>query len=425
MNTKIYNFTNYAIGILLFIFFICEHHVEFTAIKNISLYLALFLSLVLLFTNKELTCKNIKNNFLLAKYPLIFLSIFIIYAFIIALFPYSKEFDTFKNTFSEFGRGIAFLFIILAYASNEYKKPKLFFYSVLFAYVLITLYYMEPLFKEFDKLSASTEDSRIINRAYSFYIDRFFIFGILGILIFKNKYLEAFFIVFSVIAVVMAILTGARGAWVCLVICSVLFLAFVFFTKYKNIIKKRYKTITFIILSSFVVIGYFAYNSSIFQYKISQNNSSGRDIILKERFPLLINSDRAFWGLGYEEHQYDQFLSDELDKGHKISRMTIRDEKKHWLNDEPFFIGNYYYFGFIGTFVLFLSFLSLLIGCFNEFRYSRNLLYAGIFLSVFSYFGIRGIVETYNLKILYLFYMIGFFILVKRGLAANENRYKQ
>ncbi|QKF65078.1 O-antigen ligase family protein [Campylobacter corcagiensis] len=416
MGSQSLRYIDCAICVLLFIFIICEHHVEFTAIKNISLYLALFLSLALFSTNKQVVCNNIKNNFLLAKYQLIFLSIFIFYAFVIALFPYSKEFGTFGNTFSEFGRGVSFLFVVLIYASSSETKPKIFFYSLLAAYVLITLYYMKPLFTEFDKINVNGETSRIINRAYSFFVDRFFIFGLMGIFLFKNKYLKSFFIIFSLIAVIMSILTGARGAWLCLVVCVILFLIAIFFTRYKNTIKKRYKPILFITILSVIVVGYFASRSGIFQYKISQNNSSGRDMILKERFPLLLKSDRAFWGLGYEEHQYDEFLSNKLDEGHNISMMIIRNGKRHWWNDEPFFIGNYYYFGFIGTLALFLSFFALLISCFAEFKKSRNLLYAGIFISVFSYFGVRGIVETYNLKILYLFYMIGFFILVKRGL---------
>ena len=188
MNSKALKYMDYSIGISLFIFFICEHHKEFTAIKNVSLYLALFLSLILFFTNKKEILVNIKENFLLAKAPLLFLSVFLIYAFIIGLFPYADGFDTLGNTAGEFGRGISFLFIILVYASNDIRKPKLFFYSILVAYLLITLYYISPLISEFEKINSTGEGSRIINRSYSFYIDRFFIFGLLGILFLKNAY---------------------------------------------------------------------------------------------------------------------------------------------------------------------------------------------------------------------------------------------
>jgi len=40
-----------------------------------------------------------------------------------------------------------------------------------------------------------------------------------------------------------------------------------------------------------------------------------------------------------------------------------------------------------------------------------------IFITLVSYFGVRGLFETMNLRILYLFYVLGFFILVK---AKNE-----
>ena len=98
----------------------------------------------------------------------------------------------------------------------------------------------------------------------------------------------------------------------------------------------------------------------------------------------------------------------------KISMMSITDTgRKHWFNDEPFFIGNYYYYGAIGTGALFLSFVALLIASFREFCVTQNLFFAMIFITLVSYFGVRGLFETMNLRILYLFYVLGFFILVK------------
>lgn len=288
----------------------------------------------------------------------------------------------------------------------------MFFYSILAAFVCITLYYIKPLFTEINNLNSSNiETARLVSRAYSFYLDRFFIFGLLAILFFKNMYIKIIFIVLIVVSLIMGLLTGARGLWVALIISFLLFLAFIIpILKNKKIDYKKILVISIIVISSIV---YIVQNSYIVQYKASQNNSSGRDLILKERLPLFLNSNRAFWGLGYNEHLYDKFLSDQVDKGHKISMMQIRDNKRHWFNDEPFFIGNYYYFG-VGVFALLLSFLSILWYCLKEYLKTKNIFFAGIFISTFAYFGIRGLVETYNLKILYLFYMIGFFILLKR-----------
>ena len=111
---------------LLFIFFVCEHHVKFTAVKNISLYLALFLALILFFLQKSYRLELLKQNFKNAKFPLIFLSIFVIYALVISAFAYTDEFDSLKECFKEFGRGIAFLFIILVLADGKNRESKIF-----------------------------------------------------------------------------------------------------------------------------------------------------------------------------------------------------------------------------------------------------------------------------------------------------------
>lgn len=406
------NYFQLIVPYCIFIFIVCEHHVEFTAIKNISLYSSLLFCFIILFIDKEDIWKNIKINFSVAKFPLIFLIIFVLYSIMVSFFPYSNDFNAFDTTFSEFGRGVSFLFVVLIYANSNKKNYQMFFYSILTAFVCITLYYIKPLFTEINNLNSSNiETARLVSRAYSFYPDRFFIFGLLAVLFFKNMYIKIIFIVLIVVSLIMGLLTGARGLWVALIISFLLFLAFIIpILKNKKIDYKKILVISIVVISSIV---YIVQNSYIVQYKASQNNSSGRDLILKERLPLFLNSNRAFWGLGYNEHLYDKFLSDQVDKGHKISMMQIRDNKRHWFNDEPFFIGNYYYFG-VGVFALLLSFLSILWYCLKEYLKTKNIFFAGIFISTFAYFGIRGLVETYNLKILYLFYMIGFFILLKR-----------
>ena len=75
------------------------------------------------------------------------------------------------------------------------------------------------------------------------------------------------------------------------------------------------------------------------------------------------------------------------------------------------------YYGAIGTYALFLSFMTFLLALFCEFCVTQNLFFAMIFITLVSYFGVRGLFETMNLRILYLFYVLGFFILVK---AKNE-----
>lgn len=417
LNTKIaINYIENTVITLLFIFFITEHHVEFTAVKNISLYLALLLGLSLIFTDFKRRISNIKSNFLNAKFELSFLGVFVAYAFLVSLFPYSYEYDSFKNAFKEFGRGIAFLLIILILADENKNKEKIFFYSILTAFFCITIYYCYPLFSEFDKISsANFEEGRIINRKYALFADRFMVFALIAILLFRQYWLKSLAILFCLLVVVMDIFTGARGSWLSVFVSFVLLSITLSFSSYKEFLKANFKKIAAICIVATALLGFIFANSSVFIYKFSQGTySSGRDLILKERLPMLFSSDRAFVGLGYGPELYDQFLSDKMDEtGIEFFMMQMYDSRRHWFNDEPFFIGNYYYFGVIGITALFLAFISLLISSFKEFRRTQNLLFLGVFISTISYFGIRGLFETYNLRILYLFYMIGFFVLIK------------
>lgn len=408
---------------LLFIFFVCEHHVKFTAVKNISLYLALLLALILFFLQKSYRLELLKQNFKNAKFPLIFLSIFVIYALVISAFPYTDEFDSLKECFKEFGRGIAFLFIILVLADGKNRESKIFFYAILSAFVLISAYYFFDALPNLEHLKDMTqygEAGRIVKRAYAPYADRFAVFAFLAVVLFRLKWVKISLVLFCIIFICMDILTGARGSWLAVGVAFLLSILFLMFSSYREIFRRNLKSIIAFGLAFSVMLGVLIANSSIFSYKFSQGaSSSGRDLILKQRLPLLMDSERAFWGIGYGFRVYDKFLEDKsAEKKVKISMMSITDTgRKHWFNDEPFFIGNYYYYGAIGTGALFLSFVALLIASFREFCVTQNLFFAMIFITLVSYFGVRGLFETMNLRILYLFYVLGFFILVK---AKNE-----
>ena len=393
---------------LLFIFFVCEHHVKFTAVKNISLYLALLLALILFFLQKSYRLELLKQNFKNAKFPLIFLSIFVIYALVISAFPYTDEFDSLKECFKEFGRGIAFLFIILVLADGKNRESKIFFYAILSAFVLISAYYFFNALPNLEHLKDMTqhgEAGRIVKRAYAPYADRFAVFAFLAVALFRLKWVKISLVLFCIIFICVDILTGARGSWLAVGVAFLLSILFLIFSSYREIFRRNLKSIIAFGLAFSVMLGVLIANSSIFSYKFSQGaSSSGRDLILKQRLPLLMD---------------DKFLEDKsAEKKVKISMMSITDTgRKHWFNDEPFFIGNYYYFGAIGTGALFLSFVALLIASFREFCVTKNLFFAMIFITLVSYFGVRGLFETMNLRILYLFYVLGFFILVK---AKNE-----
>ena len=422
---KAFDFCQNLIIYLLFLFIVCEHHVSFTAVKNISLYTAVLLGFTTLFLRKDEILQRIKLNFSHAKISLIFLALFVAYALLISCFPYDDSFGSAKKTFSEFGRGIAFLFVILVCSNGEEKQKNIIFYSILSAFIFITAHHAFPIFENLNKISSQNpEEGRIVHRGYSLYVDRFMVFTLLGIIFFKNNAIKVFIVIFCCIAIAMDILSGARGSWFSVFTVFILLFVFLFFSKYNDFLKINFKKIFAVGALCFLSIGVLFFNSSIANSKLSQGlNSSGRDLILKERLPLLFETNRWILGLGHSEHLYDKFLADKSDeKSIEIFMTSVRDGKKHWFNDEPFFIGNIYYYGVIGVSFLFLSFLYLLRDSFRSFRTTQNLLFAGVFISAVSYFGIRGLFETYNLRILYLFYLIGFLILFQSKTEVKNER---
>lgn len=422
---KAFDFCQNLIIYLLFLFIVCEHHVSFTAVKNISLYTAVLLAFTMLFLRKGEVLQRIKSNFSHAKMSLIFLALFVAYALLISCFPYDDSFGSAKKAFSEFGRGVAFLFVVLVCSSGKERQQNILFYSILAAFIFITVYYALPIFENLNKISsADPEAGRIVHRGYSLFADRFMVFALLGLIFFKSNAVKAFMVIFCCIAIAMDILGGARGSWLGVSVAFILLFIFLVFSKHRDFLKKNFKKLFVIGMLCFLSIGVLFFNSSIANSKLSQGlHSSGRDLILKERLPLLFETNRWILGLGHGEHLYDKFLADKSDeKGIEIFMMSIRDGKRHWFNDEPFFIGNIYYYGVIGVSFLFLSFFFLLKESLSSFKGTQNLLFAGVFISAIAYFGVRGLFETYNLRILYLFYLIGFLILFKSKVDVKNER---
>ncbi len=415
--TRLFKYFDIVILILLALFFITEHHFKFTAVKNISLYLSFLLVFCLFLIDKKALFLNLKTNFNSAKPAFLAIIFFIIYVAVVSFFPYDPRFNSFKEAFSEFGRGSVFLIVILCWFDGSKDKIKFMFYSVILAFIFVTISYSKPLFFNFNDIDAETfESGRIISRAYADYVDRFLAFGLISMLFFRSNSIRFLSLILCIILpIIMDVLAGARGSYLAGFVCIVLFFIISYQNGFKEIYKKNLKYIVVFAAICFSAIFLILFDSSIAKYKLSQGSySSGRDLILKERLPLLLNSPRAFVGLGYGKDQYDSFLRDENDKGVNISMMQIHKDsgERFWWNDEPFFVGKYYYYGVFGTSMLVFIVLWLVLVSYSKFKTTRNLMYLAIFLSVIAYFGVRGLFESINLRILYMFYMVGFVMML-------------
>ena len=431
--TKLQNRLQNAALYLVCVFIACEHIPHMTSAKNVSLYVALACAIRLYFTDRTRFAARIGANFSLSRVPAFCLIAFAFYAFLISAFPYAPQFDSLGNAAKEFGRGFAFLFIIYVLANGEIAQAKAFFYALIAAFAIISIYYAAPLFSEFERLGSAGEfDARVVRRAYADYVDRFLPFALAGVFIFKRLWARASCAVLCLVAVSLDILSGVRGSWGAMLGCFIMFGFCLYILGGEA--KRKFKLFAVIfavcvagasaaVLSSptamykFVQIGLVSEanleNDSMKKRLAGLSFSSGRDLILKERLPLLFASPRALTGLGHGKEQYDAFLRDEADKGAQISMMQTRPNgERYWFNDEPFFIGHYYYYGAVGTALMFGGFISLLAYAFRHFLRSRELLFAAIFISLACYFGVRGLFEAINLRILYMFYMLGFFVLL-------------
>ena len=431
--TKLQNRLQNAALYLVCVFIACEHVPRMTAAKNISLYLALVCAIWLYFTDRTRFAARVGVNFSLSRSPAFCLIAFTFYAFLISAFPYAPQFDSLGNAAGEFGRGFAFLLIVYVAANGETAQAKLFFYALIAAFAVISIYYAAPLFSEFERLGSAGEfDSRVVRRAYADYVDRFLPFALAGVFIFRPLWARVSCGALCLAAVGLDILSGVRGSWGAMLACFIMFGFCLYILGGEA--KRKFKLFAVIfavcvagassaVLSSptamykFFQIGLVSEanleNESMRERIAGAGFSSGRDLILKERLPLLFASPRALTGLGYGKEQYDAFLRDEADKGAQISMMQTRPGgERYWFNDEPFFIGHYYYYGAVGTALLLGSFVSLLAYAFRHFLRSRELLFAAIFISLVCYFGVRGLFEAINLRILYMFYMLGFFVLL-------------
>ena len=431
--TKLQNRLQNAALYLVCVFIACEHIPHMTSAKNISLYVALACAIRLYFTDRTRFAARVGANFSLSRVPAFCLIAFAFYAFLISAFPYAPQFDSLGNAAKEFGRGFAFLFIIYVLANGEIAQTKALFYALIAAFAVISVYYAAPLFSEFERLGSAGEfDARVVRRAYADYVDRFLPFALAGVFIFKRLWARVSCGALCLAAAWLDILSGVRGSWGAMLACFIMFGFCLYILGGEA--KRKFKVFAVIfavcvagasaaVLSSptamykFVQIGLVSEakleNESMRERIAGLSFSSGRDLILKERLPLLFASPRALTGLGHGKEQYDAFLRDEADRGAQISMMQTRPSgERYWFNDEPFFIGHYYYYGAVGTALMFGGFISLLAYAFRHFLRSRELLFAAIFISLACYFGVRGLFEAINLRILYMFYMLGFFVLL-------------
>lgn len=411
---KIVNFL-----ILFFnISYIFGEYLNFNAFKNTGSIGALVFLIIFIFLDKKQALANLKQNYNENKMIIWLVGIVYFVIFSISCFPYVDNYPSVNMAFKNFRRVIILFLVALFWFDGDKKKSDIIFNTLIFTFVSCVLFYVIDARENLDQIFNNNEHIRVINRNFAFYFDILFAFGIIGFILFKNKIVKFILFSFLILGIIADILTGARGSW----LANFLMIVLLLFLLYKNKSIKISKKMFFAFISSIVLFGsmlfVFYNNSALLKFKLSQTNSTGRDLILKKRLPLLFNSSRAFVGIGYGGEQYSKFLQDQNIKnedlgpcGHKKDGTFV-----YW-HDEPTFIAQYYHYGIFS-----LSFLVLVLVVFlkslNKFHKENNYYILSICMSIFSYYIIRGLFEGFGIKYIMLYVCFYMFFNYKK----EENR---
>ncbi|EAU00910.1 O-antigen ligase family protein [Campylobacter curvus] len=410
-------FFDNCVLVFVCIYLISEFRGHLTAIKSISFIGAYLFFILDYLINKENIFLNFRRNFKKYKLIIIIALVFCIIMLIISLFPYSNnvKVSSFTLTLRYIKRPLFFMLLMLFWFDGAKIKSYIIFYSVIFSFLWLSLDYSINLWNPQNfttMLDINNGDDRMVSREYAGEFDLYFPFLFLGAIICANKILKSFFIVCIFVTLFMILLTGARGSWLA-VVSMFLVVGIILFKCNKSFLTaiKNKKTI-FICIMIFICISIFAiFNSDMLKSRFKQGlDGSGRMQILELRLPLIINSNRAFWGLGYGKEQYINFLHDHSQKIGELGVNGGKDElgRYRYFHDEPLIIGQYYHSGVLGAFMLAILILYMFFKSIKMYISTSNLLFLALCGSIVSSFIVRGFFENYLTPQIILF--VSFFI---------------
>ncbi|WP_187422406.1 hypothetical protein, partial [Campylobacter concisus] len=131
--SNLITFLKSSILLLLSLFLIGQYNEHITAIKNLAIYLALFLTLILFAVDTKNVVQNIKNNEKNNKAILLLFLLLNLYVFGISFFPYDATQNTALSALNEFKRAFIFIFIVLLWHDGSYKNSKWLFFAMVAA----------------------------------------------------------------------------------------------------------------------------------------------------------------------------------------------------------------------------------------------------------------------------------------------------
>jgi len=391
----------YFLGIYLFGFLIQG----FTFIKYIGLYGSILFFLIELFLYKDtINLKKIvtENKFLIFSFFLLLIAILIS-----VIFAYSDIKPSLKEFRVEFLNMSIFLLISL-YVKEKRQLYNIFLFSFILAFCFDVFKFAYMYYQNNPNLNWSIR----LKRNFSNYFEILYPF-ILAIILIKDK-LKFFIMPIMLLGLFELILTGARGAWIEILIETFIFIVFLLY------LEKKYfkKFLVYIIGGMFIIVLagiYFYKHSSLFQYKIHQGLApSGRDVIIETRLPIFLKHGNFLVGIGGPgNYQYLKFLNDF--KAPKVFGMKKKNYFQYY-GDEPFLLQIFYKEGILGLSAFLLFSAIFLWELFKFLRRDNSFFKYKVFIisiisSYIGYYFIRGLVEGRSFK--YILLYLTLFLIVK------------
>lgn len=197
--------------------------------------------------------------------------------------------------------------------------------------------------------------------------------------------------------------TGFRGAILAIVTECIIVLFY--FSKDM----KSFFTRLFIFGGILILLIFIAYKTiPQFKQKVDQtignhNISSSRDLIIKDRFPLIMNSEQhVLIGIGYGSVSYNQYLLDhDALKAGGIGGYT----KNGYIynNDEPFFLTIFYNVGIVGLMLYLASFFICLHYIHKNIKFKKDIFNVSFMAFGIGYFLIFCSFELTSMRLFFLF----------------------
>ena len=378
-----------------------------SSLKYMGLYGAILFFLLLVAYDTKSILESYKEVWQVHKTLLIGMLLLMLSIFVSMYFSYTGLSMLLKGYRTSFLNPSIFVIILLGIQKQNKKTVTLLFIALCAALIQDIVSFGVKYWHANPHFDLSIQ----FNRQFSFYFDYLFPFGLVAIFYLRNKIK---FLITSIIIVglVELFLTGARGAWITVLFSTILIVSLIFY--YRKSQRKKMLQLMFLFLVLTSVSFYFTYTkANIVKSKVAQGlNTSGRDIIVKERLPIFIEHGNKLIGFGGPSSiAYNKFFNDH-GAPHHVGKME--NGTFHFFTDEPFLLNVFYEEGLVGLFLFlyilfYLSYkLLLLMMKINKDTIMFYFVLA-LFTSFISYYFVRGLVEHRSFSM--LLYYIAMYII--------------